>query len=165
MSQSYFLTSKEWQKKIEEWQQVERRCLKCGLLFYEMDNIGKWQCKQHVLDYNHTQDGIFYKAGSWDCCGKKEKRGRELRANGCVRSDHTILFSPYTEKDDLSIEKALIELIVPCRESIINLDSSRQANFMLKSTKPGDFVVRRYDWKNADSRQETGKSLYDPRYK
>lgn len=162
MASSYFLATKKWQKRLEEWESIQYHCKKCGLSYFEKDNIGKWQCKQHVLPFNENEVGMFHGAYQWDCCGYRIKQGKPLKANGCVRSDHTQLMSHYTEQDDIYIDKALITLILPGKESIVDVYSARETKFIRKDYEPGDYIARRYDWKNADSRQETGQSLYDP---
>jgi hypothetical protein len=160
MAQGYFQISKEWKDLLSNWQKNEQKCLKCGSRYYEFDNIGKWACNQHVLDYNSYEAGRFHPKNSWDCCGERYKGGISLIGNGCVRSDHTVLLIPYTEHHDLYIPNSLVDLLVSFNNCIVDQDSVRQLHYNRKGRKEDDYVVRRYDWKNADFRQETGKSIY-----
>jgi len=153
MAHGYFQISKEWRDLLSNWQNVKAKCLKCGYHYYEVNNIGKWECRQHVLDFNTFEPGRFHPQATWDCCGQKHK-------NGCVRSDHTVLLIPYTENHDLYIPNELVNLLVSFKESVVDPNSVRQLHYNRKSRKEDDYIVRRYDWLDADSRQETGKTFY-----
>jgi hypothetical protein len=164
MAAGLFQINKEWEKRVQDWEFKELKCLKCGYHYKEIKNIGKWQCKQHVLEYNEFEKGKFHPQGTWDCCGVRRKSGILITGNGCVRSDHTILFAPYTEQNDIYIPNNLIKLIVPFKESVVDKDSVRQLHYNRKESKPNDYIVRRYDWNNADGRQSSGHSIYSDKY-
>lgn len=73
----------EWAEILRLWATKQRTCTH-GHLYYELDNVGSWKCRQHALEYDEGE-------GLWPCCGKTNRLDR-----GCVRADHRPFAAPLT---------------------------------------------------------------------
>lgn len=91
-----YVIPEEWNEKIEQWFNMYKICARCSKIYYEINNIGTRNCRQHAGYYQyHTQ--------TWSCCGSNIPE----RLYGCIKSDHTILLVEYTEKDTLKIPRSV----------------------------------------------------------
>jgi hypothetical protein len=164
MADLYFIADDRWREIIKIWMTEKRCCTKCGTDYLESDNIGKWQCMQHCLPWNGSMWGKHYGPFRWDCCGSTRHVGDQGSPSGCIRSDHTLLNAPYTEVNDVPIPFNLVNYIGAYRESVLEKgDPSEIRKGFLDTSRAQEenVVVRRFDWKDAASRMETGKTIYN----
>jgi hypothetical protein len=86
-----------WDKEIRSWFSGPLRCQRCGIMFNESQNIGRWECVQHA---------IFFKPDvntKWPCCGGLVRPFNKI-GDGCVRADHCFFKTvPWNDDDDLEI--------------------------------------------------------------
>ena len=77
-------------KKVHGFQ-IKQRCTRCGEMFDETMNIGRWNCRQHRYAYPTM--------GIWPCCEGKAYQG------GCIVSDHCATDGHvFTESDDMYLD-------------------------------------------------------------
>lgn len=101
--------------KLCQWQTVKLTCLRCSRNFFEIENIGRWGCRQHVKGFNRDVPGIHHPIGRWECCGRlpiwDKNDNWPNHTNGCVecdhRADHAGCF--LHPRDDVVIHPILIE--------------------------------------------------------
>ena len=148
MNAAYVSVDPEWNRILERWMRTKLRCARCGVDFFEIKNLGRWQCFQHasfVVDHG---------TGKWPCCGRVRRNSHMLHSVGCVRADHTTLPIPFNEGHDMPLPKAAVRLIQPHKEAIVPLSESCPEESA--STDPEDYyatvVVRRFDACAADRR-------------
>lgn len=160
LSDLYFILDDKWKRILKDWMQRTRVCLKCRDEYKEIDNLGKWACKQHTGPWNDNEAGEHYGKNVYDCCGNKRRVGAKGDPSGCVRADHTELASPYTEYHDVPLPTALVNSIVLYQESLVNSNDPREVNHLKADDSSEAYVIRRFDWKESDRRKETGTSIY-----
>jgi len=68
----------EWRVILHNWRTVPIHCAN-NHVFLEIDNVGLWQCKQHICEPKVLKNGDVL----WPCCG-----GRGRDHPGCVDADH-----------------------------------------------------------------------------
>jgi len=137
-----------------------RRCLKCGVNYREINNLGKWSCRQHPGVWNDGVPGIYYDKDRYDCCGNQKRFGAPLDPTGCIRADHTELASPYTEYNDVPLPPALMNAITIYKESLVDSNSARETTSMNANDSIDSIIIRRFDWKDSDRRRDSGTSVY-----
>lgn len=84
--------SPEWMAILRSWRNDYRQCTRCGIRYYEINNIGRWECFQHAYPAMHIDNQRYRQqvlTGSidsavWKCCGAGEND-----TWACVRADHT----------------------------------------------------------------------------
>jgi hypothetical protein len=144
MSDLCFVVDKQWHDVLTKWSYEQHECINCGKRYVEIDNIGKWQCKQHPLPW---------KDGQWQCCKSKVTCGDASRPVGCIRADHSHSTPKYTEQFDIPVPINLVQAISPKEESLVGhkdttdlwsivLDGKNSVNANVAYVK-----VRRFDWK------------------
>lgn len=83
-------------------------CVICGSVFSEIQELGKWNCKQHPFPIVTTKDNKSHFA----CCGLKtysqtcvsshyRLRPSMGKGIGCVAADHRDTLEPFDDKKDL----------------------------------------------------------------
>ena len=93
------ILSKEWAPLIVEWLSIRNICRKCGVVYYEIDNIGFWRCSQHPG---------FVQGDKWSCCGRPILA--RYISNGCVPADHNLYVTgPYSIKNHIEVPMAIIK--------------------------------------------------------
>ena len=94
--------SDEQAKLLVEWLTVVNECVKCKVLFKEINNIGFWRCSQHTAV---SVNGIY------PCCGRKISIvGSTTINNGCVPADHNSQSKcPYTRINNVEIPAPIIK--------------------------------------------------------
>jgi hypothetical protein len=147
--------SPEWQTVIAGWRSKREKCAWCGFTFYESDNIGRWQCRQH----RQVQYSTAY--SMWQCCGfaianpKNTLRYHHTEMapelSGCVLSDHSAqrerVWNMY---DAVPLPRILQALIEPRDDACIS--DREEARRFVGEQHPlpdGTMFVARYDWRNA----------------
>lgn len=68
----------DWGLVIRDWTKSSLYCVN-NHWFWEIENVGRWQCKQHFCDPEVQSDGVTY----WPCCGRFGEDDP-----GCVDADH-----------------------------------------------------------------------------
>jgi hypothetical protein len=127
---------KDWEDIINIWTKQKLKCSQCGNFFYEINNLGAWECSQHAVEKPHNYNI------KWPCCNKIQRRVPGMASRGCVRADHTTKTVPFEEHHDISFPLPLVDFIGLYRESVV----------MEYDNKNQDKVtIRRFDWKIADS--------------
>ncbi len=67
------------QSSIDEQLERLRRCVRCGMMYRESQNMGAWSCRAyHAMEAYRTPHQPTYQ-----CCG------RAIGMRGCVPADHT----------------------------------------------------------------------------
>src|SRR5688500_12169652 len=148
IDQNYLVTDPKWIKILRQWEEIEKKCTNCGVLFKEINNIGQWKCMGHTRDWNDIGNGLNYGPNKWDCCGStnRKKMNGVMYPNGCTRCDHTTLSSRLTNIDDIPLPVVLYSAVNPKSESIL---SEKELPKDKKNTQTitSYIFVRRYDWK------------------
>ena len=86
-----------WSGIIDLWRRNPLQCAVDGHLFYEFDNLGKWECVQHACSLERAGPGRPVEW--WPCCGREG-----VGAEGCVPCDHRVHYAPYGQSSsDLEI--------------------------------------------------------------
>jgi len=69
-----------------------KKCARCGRFFAQKNNLGRWECRQHVSPERYDVYGCVY----YPCCFSRV---------GCVRADHVADFPTfrYTSLDHVKI--------------------------------------------------------------
>lgn len=155
---AYFTLPQEWLEAMDKWRSIPLECARCGEDYFECNNIGQWQCKQHVGQWNMTQNGKFYSIGRWDCCGDYNRENPPSGPTGCVKSDHSIMRSPYTRRDDMTVPNFLLQYIRVDGCALTNAKNENYKDPWTAHTLPGNSVIRRYDWIDAEERLTSGKT-------
>lgn len=76
------LNDAAWTSVLERWREQWLLCVRCGIGYVELDNIGRWRCKQHACPMNA-------RTGVWPCCGaRRTVDSYRWCTTGCVRADH-----------------------------------------------------------------------------
>lgn len=109
-----------WDTMLKNWTTIKLRCVKCGIMFREIDNIGRWECWQHPTIE------IPAPGQKWPCCQKKCKIGLTADNRGCVKSDHSILLAPFDQAWNSPIPKIIFKQfgLPPGTPSIIAQDEN-----------------------------------------
>ncbi len=119
----------EWKVAFSEWNKEPRQCFKCNAIYYESNNMGKWQCVQkHVARNPRTREQYEF----------------------LVRADHcNVLNMNYSNLDDIKIDKIVFERLKNSYFSNVfgiigRTDPAigRRDGFSLNF----NYVIRRYDW-------------------
>lgn len=85
----------KWLKLKDHWSE-NKVCSRCGLIFQELKNAGRWECSWHpgrkvLKDETHriyTSGASFASpTHAWSCCGRHWSARHE---SGCVPCDHTM---------------------------------------------------------------------------
>jgi len=182
-----FRLSKDQISTIYNWQSIELTCARCGLTYYEINNIGQWKCSQHARGWNDYMGGNFYGPFQWDCCGvQMSKFPHGDTKAGCVAADHSPLDIPYSRgEDDMQLPKDLLGLIKVKPESIVPLGDAKNTdiyedlidrpdslsvevtdeNGEVISVEREEFVVvRRFDWNEDIERKSTARTMSNHTY-
>lgn len=136
-----------WNQTIREWKTEKRRCARCKVDYFEVDNIGRWKCWQHpcpTLPMETTR---------WPCCNRLMKRGLTAEPQGCVRADHTVLLVPYDEENNIPIPKVIFEKVWKQRmfqsDSVVDPDSADNQEIYRTEEERAEadnyVTLRRYD--------------------
>lgn len=159
---AYFLLPTHWKDTLRKWKEIPIECQRCYAVYYESENIGQWQCKQHAREWNGRYDGKFYPIGTWDCCGETTKDYQEYLKKGCVRADHSPLSASFQlSQDDLYMPIAILQYIRVKREAVLFKNQSGELEPWDPAIGDGECVIRRFDWKEDLCRKINGKSLKD----
>lgn len=87
------------------WTTELRNCLWCRVRYLEINNVGGWQCHQHI--------GALIE-GSWTCCRRWQGQ------RGCVRGHHRWCLGVYSEHE----APLVISLALARRIGLRHLDAS-----------------------------------------
>lgn len=79
---------------IQTWYYTVLKCVVCQQEFREIGNLGRLQCRQHMGHLLLQQPDTY----RWSCCSQST-----ADSLGCVRADHTIRQTIYTNKDHISV--------------------------------------------------------------
>lgn len=91
---SFFGIVVRWLKLKETWSE-ELVCVRCGVLFTELSNIGKWECSFHPGKKTRGAQNHSIRTSAawvqtpeyrWSCCGKLWSSNHDA---GCVSCDHS----------------------------------------------------------------------------
>lgn len=135
-----------WTPQIEKWKTVKLECARCGLSFYEINNIGSLACWQHPY-YPAPNVGEL-----WPCCGMNAIAGKTGRRTGCVRADHTTLHVPFDETHNVPIPKVIADRVLKRRfdkrvivrpDSLSNTEEYASADERIEADSY--VTIRRYD--------------------
>jgi hypothetical protein len=139
-----------WIKIIYKWETEELRCVNCGLPYKEIDNIGKWKCKQHVSLWNDRVRGIKYGPDCWDCCGDKVNfagiKHVPMKPRGCVPADHTTNPTAYTITNDVPIPANIFALIQPIQSSVLDPTNNDYSDVLPSHLLSSHLIIRRFKW-------------------
>jgi hypothetical protein len=106
------------------WSTMKRKCVN-GHEYYEIDNVGHWQCKQHAMEYEEEH-------GLWPCCGKTQ-----FSNLGCVSADHRCFGKPFEVSDTIyDVPQPISRLMGPRKGDLGNgayLRFDRQAQNRIRS--------------------------------
>lgn len=134
-----------WSNKIKEYEKI-LTCVNCGIHYTEANNIGRWECSQHLYTPNISV------LGKWPCCGKVYKPSPRPSRDGCIKCDHTILNCPYDDDHNIPLPKFIAKKIqLPVSlPSIIQVGSEFDDEYYGSesekiSSKKNYFTIRRYD--------------------
>lgn len=94
-----------WKKLQYDWD-FKEKCLRCGVEFTELKNMGKWECSHHpgrkiVQGYKETLTDFQWRTVPvpvWSCCNKKVV---PFSHDGCKRCDHSSTKWIMGEEDDV----------------------------------------------------------------
>jgi predicted nucleic acid-binding Zn-ribbon protein len=160
--QLFFTLEKRWKDLFKKWLDVQHKCVRCGTIYNEIENIGSWECKQHVLSWNAHCRGSFYGAHSWDCCGDTFPSNLTDHPRGCVPCDHNTLDFPYQAPEhDVVLPTVLLQYLITggTSQEAILADNDLKDYVADTGPLPPDLsVVRRFKWLEYRSRKERGTS-------
>lgn len=162
---------RHWQQILEDWSERLRTCYRCGDLYYEAENVGRWRCFQHAarLDPGTVSSGTGTQtqrvwAGvvdeespqvvqTWRCCGAPLHGKASQDRNGCIPCDHNDRPAPWSRLEDTPLPKGLVaDAISPDPESILGPgDSLLHLKVVGQQDRKRYTVVRRYDWRRAEA--------------
>ena len=81
------------------------KCDVCGIEYDEQNNIGSWQCGQHVEPLNPVTK-------IYPCCGQRYRIQPHYLSIGCIPADHNPMREvPYTAFHDVTISEEQVETI------------------------------------------------------
>lgn len=84
-------------------------CARCNAEYREIDNLGRWDCAVHPIEYNSDARTVptsrwTYARYHWDCCGRSLDRAdrhyESLPPRGCLPADHMPGVGHYRWNDD-----------------------------------------------------------------
>ena len=77
---------RDWVITIKKWNESKLKCVRCGTSYKLSDNMGKWNCYQHIdLARNRpTSSGE-----KWSCCGIIYSETQRITTCGCIPCDHS----------------------------------------------------------------------------
>lgn len=134
-----------WTPTVEDWKTNRLECRRCGIHFYEAENIGSLSCWQHP-HYPSPNPG-----DRWPCCGMICKEGRTATNPGCVRADHTTLLVPFDEMHNIPIPNVIASRLLRRKfmsSVIVRPDSlsntEEYSNAEERAEADGYITVRRY---------------------
>jgi len=124
----------QWQRLLRQWSTEDKVCASCGTVYREAENVGRWQCYQHVASLDRhgvgsgpstSEYGIAGHSGPerWLCCGKpvRGKRDRFDRSplpDGCVECDHTTQVVPWSKLEDTALPKVRAKASGVCQSHV-----------------------------------------------
>jgi hypothetical protein len=144
MSDIYYTLDEQWKNILQSYINTEYVCTRCEVKYKEIDEIGKWSCYQHVLDFNGDKRGENFGKNVYDCCGQSRPGLSITSPYGCVRADHTALNVPYTQDHDVPVPWMLLDLFTAGTEAVVE-DG-------YKGKLQSSVVIRRYDWRETAKR-------------
>lgn len=100
-----------WASIIHKWSRIQQTCARCGAVFFEIDNIGLWKCKQHPM----SLDGDL----KYRCCGISVYN-RTPKSIGCVPCDHSSDGKIYIDSDVVTVPKVYMDLMKPMSKTILD---------------------------------------------
>jgi len=146
----------EWQRLIYKYKCIQKLCTKCNSLFLEINNVGSWKCKQHIISNSFEIPASDGKA-RWPCCGELNIHTN----NGCIPADHNAQILPFTVYDDIWLPLSIAPIILKYdhktkvksfnAKSLIdisdsnNADVDSQTNYVDKQILGNMIGVRRFD--------------------
>lgn len=152
-----------WDNVVSVWRNERTRCPRCGQLFYEVDNLGRWDCFQRtyiVLESSRdphredTKGELFVRAD--------HAYGPELLP---TIGDRIVPFQVYNEQNDVFIPRSKARLLINQHRSDSFRDRPKnvfsEQSLVLKSDYEAEnnpaaqthlengmhVAVRRFDWK------------------
>lgn len=119
---------------------LPRKCVRCRVTYYELDNIGGWRCWQHTRG---IKDGRFL------CCNMPTNKYtaqeyydgcKDVRQRGCVQCDHTTQSEPYTELNGIVRVPVRIMQILSCISESYHIENNNTNGIISQNG-----VIYRYD--------------------
>ena len=110
-----------WKNVVDVWRRNPIQCASCEILFYEINNVGRWQCWQHACRQEDQKGGIT----RWPCCGREGSS-----AKGCVPADHRGKWTPYTTGQNLNMPSAVFTRLRQLHEDTQNFERNEQTNLV-----------------------------------
>lgn len=98
--------SPDWKLRFQRWKTELRTCLRCHAHYYEISNIGNFECSQHAESADRS--------GIYRCCNVEER----TVIGGCVPCDHTQVPAGWTDDDFVDLPDVLMDIINPKSESM-----------------------------------------------
>lgn len=160
----------EWREHYIRWCNEFVVCARCGTRYLEIDNLGHYGCRQHVLKFNAHRAGEFYGIGQWDCCGAKPGWRGVKYPDGCVPCDHTTRGAHYVfdKTDDIPIPLMFRQHFPSSPNAIVRPESQGEdqddafdpdAGAETRDVVRNYIYIRRFDQSVALSRATTGMTL------
>lgn len=149
-------------EKVRDWFERWRHCTRCRRVYREADNLGQWQCRQHMRTTFGPSDTDprtgrpmedAHGRPLWRCCGRPELDVYDPRAssNGCVPADHTEHQHAYTAAHDMDVPLRLLEHVRVGAAAIV--DREQLDEFTDEDAVPCA-RVRRFDYHTWDALEQ-----------
>jgi len=75
---------RDWRKILEQWHKSERVCIRCGTKYKLSNNLGNWNCFQHITIGERPSP-----SERWPCCGMYVSETKRITTCGCIPCDHS----------------------------------------------------------------------------
>lgn len=129
----------KWLKLKDKWSD-NSICPRCGRIYQEISNIGRWECSWHpgdkiLKDESHrvrtSGPSVLSPTHVWDCCGRHWSPTHE---DGCIPCDHTQGRICLDETDDVrNIHEGWVKELGCTAGSVVRDPNSRFV--IIKRTK------------------------------
>lgn len=141
----------DWDQVIARWATEDRVCVRCGLLYKEIENLGTWRCSQHAWPEPQGP--------RWTCCGQVVRVTPSPVVKACVRADHCDL--PGCREWTTEHDRFLPNELIPTLGAYVFASSVTDGTIHWEAQGfPGETqdqllerskhtVLRRYDWRKA----------------
>ena len=118
--------SLKWLKQKEKWSD-SKRCIRCGLGYKEIENLGRWECSFHSgekIDISKGTHKVLTSASwvntpdyRWSCC--PNVLWTKNHRYGCIKCDHTDFDMKFSGKLSQDIYVTWLPYINPKDEAIV----------------------------------------------
>lgn len=113
----------DWVPLIRKYSTEHKYCIRCKRTFTEIDNIARWNCKQHCVSLKMVPP----QGGIWPCCGQINYYGYANTTSGCVSADHSTRYAAFTIYEDIWMPTTVASIVIPYNQHDYSLQFNANA--------------------------------------